>query len=129
MASTPSLGYTGLIARAAPQTLSLALRVYSVSFAHRTPGTLENPAVVESVEYSLVPWTAENRDALIKASIKRFGPPTTRSIGVQWCAKAKLGSCISAVPSLSCRDAADPFVGDTTSASLKLSGMKATLRV
>ena len=26
VASTPSLGYTGLIARAAPQTLSLALR-------------------------------------------------------------------------------------------------------
>lgn len=111
------------IAPSVPSALWIKTKqgVYSVEFAHRTPGTPENPAVVESVQYSLVPWTAENRDALIKASIKRFGPPTTRSVGVQWCAKAKLGSCISAVPSLSCCSAmADPFVGDTTSASLLL---------
>ena len=48
VASTPSLGYRGLIARAAPQSLSLALRMYPVVFFDALRVKIRDEAVVRN---------------------------------------------------------------------------------
>ena len=75
---------------------------YTVMFAHRLPVSKEDPAVVNFVEYNLLPWTTENARAIRQAAIKKYGPPTTQSLGESWCSKSFSGLCASDIPTLHC---------------------------
>ncbi len=75
---------------------------YTVMFAHRLPVSKKDPAVVNFIEYNLLPWTAENARAIRQAAIKKYGLPTTRSLGESWCSKSFSGLCASDIPTLHC---------------------------
>ncbi len=75
---------------------------YTVMFAHRLPVSKRDPAVVDFVEYNLLPWTAENARAMRQAALKKYGPPTTVNVGEDWCSKSFSGVCASNIPTLHC---------------------------
>ena len=75
---------------------------YTVMFAHRLPVSKRNPAVVDFVEYNLLPWTSENARAMRQAAIKKYGAPTTVNVGEGWCSKSFSGLCASDIPVLHC---------------------------
>ena len=102
------------ISRNVPESIwvQIGSNAYQVTFEHRVPGSRKNPAVVESIEYDLLPWTAGNAKAMLKAAIQRYGAPTTESVGEDWCAKAFSGSCALNIPVLHCCMDPAPGIGN-----------------
>ncbi|EQD41253.1 hypothetical protein B1A_16153, partial [mine drainage metagenome] len=87
----------GRIAHTVPDYIDVRLphEQYTVQFAHRVPVSKSDPAVVEALDYDMIPWTSENVRALRLAAIKKYGPPTADGVGEQWCSKAFSGVCAS----------------------------------
>lgn len=60
----------------------------AVHFEPRIPIDKSNPQVVSQIIYEL-PWTQENAKAVAEAAIRKYGPPSngTNGVNLQWCEK------------------------------------------